>query len=151
MIKCLASAGWGLALLLVTGCTTTRITNLTPSQAPRSADGLYAFEARWDSDQRAIRPDSFTPFVVVNMQFYPMQRVALTTNRWEALVPLPDDRRFVNYHFKFDYQYNSFPRPRRDSRMSQTYQLEITRPMPPDAATAPVDAAPPAAPPGVRP
>ncbi len=127
MIKRLAFARWGLALLLITGCTSTRITNLTPSRAPRSADGLYSFEARWDSNQRAIRPDSFTPFVVVGMKFYPMQRTALTTNRWEALVPLPDDRRFVNYQFKFNYQYNSFPRPRPDSRVTQTYQLEIIR------------------------
>ena len=127
MIKRLAFARWGLALLLITGCTSTRITNLTPSRAPRSADGLYSFEARWDSNQRSIRPDSFTPFVVVGMKFYPMQRTALTTNRWEALVPLPDDRRFVNYQFKFNYQYNSFPRPRPDSRVTQTYQLEIIR------------------------
>ncbi len=127
MLKCLAFGGWALALLLVTGCTSTRITNLTPNQAPRSPDGLYSFEARWDSNQRAIRPDSFAPFVVVGMKFYPMQRTALTTNRWEALVPLPDDRRFVNYQFKFNYQYNSFPRPRSDSRATQTYQIEIVR------------------------
>jgi hypothetical protein len=54
-----------------------------------------------------------------------MQRTALVSNRWEALVPAPADRRFVSYRFKFDYEYHSIPRPRRDSRLSPPYQLEI--------------------------
>jgi hypothetical protein len=107
---------------------TRQITNMTPRQTTRTPDGLCLFEARWDSNQRAIREDSFTPHVVVGMQLYPMQRTLLTTNRWEAWVPLPDGQQFVNYHFKFDYQYNDFGGPRPDSRNSPTYQLEVLNP-----------------------
>ena len=116
------------SLLVSAGCMTRRITNMTPRQATRTPDGLYRFEARWDSNQRAIREDSFTPHVVVGTEFHPMQRTLLTTNRWEAWVPIPADRKFVNYQFKFDYRYNSIPRPRPDSRTSSTYQLEVLEP-----------------------
>jgi hypothetical protein len=111
--------------LLLAGCTTNQITNLTPRIAHRNADGLYRVEVRWDSTQRSIRPDSFKPQVVVGPEFYPLQLTPLTQNRWEGLVPAPAGQRFVTYHFKFNYLYNSIPMPRADSRLSQTYQLEI--------------------------
>ncbi len=117
-----------LVLLAGTGCTATRITNLTPRQARPSPDGLVLFEARWDSWQRAIREDSFQAWVVVDHQPHPMERTLLTTNRWEALVPVPADRRFVNYHFKFDYDLQGFGRRRPNSRLSPGYQLEILPP-----------------------
>ena len=121
-------AALAVLLFVPAGCMTRRITNMTPRQATRTPDGLYRFEARWDSNQRAIREDSFTPHVVVGTEFHPMQRTLLTTNRWEAWVPIPAERKFVNYQFKFDYQYNSIPRPRPDSRTSSTYQLEVIEP-----------------------
>ncbi len=98
---------------------------MTPLSAPRSPDGLYLIEARWDSNQRSIRKDSFTPHVVVGTEFHPMERVPLTTNRWEAIVPVPANQRFVTYRFKFDYLYDSFPNPRKDSRLSPSHQLQI--------------------------
>jgi len=128
MIKRFALAGATLTLLLAAGCTSTRITNMTPRQATRTPDGLVTFEARWDSSQRAIREDSFTPFVVVGTEFHPMQRTALTSNRWEALVPVPTNGNFVNYHFKFDYQVQGFGRQLPDSRVTRTYQLEMLDP-----------------------
>lgn len=116
------------ALLVVTGCTSTQITNLTPRQAVRSPEGLVAFEARWDSNQRAIREDSFQPYVVIGTDFHPMQRTAFTANRWEVLVAVPTNRPFVNYHYKFDYQVQGFGRRLPNSRSTGTYQLEVLAP-----------------------
>lgn len=113
--------------VLVPGCMTTNsITNLTPRTLPRSADGLYPIEARWDSNQRSIREDSFTPYVLVGTDFYPMVRTPLTVNRWEALVPIPASQKFLTYRFKFDYLYNGIPARRPDSKLSQGYQIELT-------------------------
>lgn len=120
-----ASLAW---VVLATGCLSTRITNLTPRQVTLPADGLVRFEARWDSNQRAIREDSFRPYVVVGGEKHPLQRTLLTSNRWEVLVPVPPDRRFVNYHFKFDYEIQGFGKRRPDSRLSAGYQLEILPP-----------------------
>lgn len=114
-----------LVLGLGTGCLSGRITNLTPRQTVRPADGLIPFAARWDSPQRAIREDSFQAWVVVGEVRYPMERTPRTSNRWEAEVPLPPDRRWVNYHFKFDYAVQGFGRRLPNSRLSAGYQLEV--------------------------
>lgn len=114
--------------VLVTGCTTNKITNVTPRQVYRTPDNIYRIEARWDSNQRSIRPDSLEPKVVVGRDFYSMELTPETRNRWEALVPVPADQRFVTYRFKFDYLYNAIPVPRPDSKASPTYQMEIIEP-----------------------
>jgi len=110
--------------LLLGGCSTT-ITNLTPSQQVRNTTGLYPIEACWDSNERSIRKDSIKPYVVVGAEFYPMQPTSMTVNRWETLVPVPANQKFITFKFKFDYQYDSMPMPRGNSRLSSLYQLEI--------------------------
>ena len=110
--------------LLLGGCSST-ITNLTPKSAPRSATGLYSLEARWDCNQQSLRKESITPSVIIGTEVFPMQQTPLTVNRWETVVPVAADQRFLTYRFKFDYLYNSIPKPRPDSRLSTTYQLEI--------------------------
>ena len=117
-----------LFLLLLTpflfvGCST--ITNLTPSQQPRNATGLYPVEAKWDSRQQSIRPQSIKPSVMVGLQSYPMQKTPLMKNRWETLVPVPADKNSIIYQFKFDYEYNSIPQPLPDSKLSREYKLDI--------------------------
>jgi hypothetical protein len=114
----------GLALALA-GCASNEISNMSPRVLRRSPDGLYPIEARWDSNLRALRDDSMTPYVVIGSEFYPMQRTALTTNRWETLVPVRAGQRFVNYRFKFDYEVAGFGRNHPNSKLSPTFQLEI--------------------------
>lgn len=115
---------------LLQGCasttiTQTYITNLTPPKQVRNESGLYLIEALWNSKQQSIRKDSFKPYVKVGLEFYPMRPTQMLTNRWEALVPLPSDKKYLNYSFKFDYLYNSIPEPRADSKLSSLFQLEI--------------------------
>jgi len=116
--QCLAAAG------LLAGCSST-ITNLTPSRQARNPAGLYPIEARWDANERSIRQDSVKPSVVIGFESYPMQRTALTTNRWETLVPVPANAQFVNYRFKFDYLCDGVPVARPNSRLSPNYQMEV--------------------------
>jgi uncharacterized protein YceK len=110
--------------LLMSGCSTT-ITNLTPKQQVRNASGLYPVEAVWDTNERNVRRETIKPYVVVDTEFFPMRPTSLTVNRWEAVVPVPAGQKFVNYRFKFDYQYDAIPIPRANSRLSSSYQLEI--------------------------
>ena len=111
--------------LLLCGCISNSVVNLTPRQAVRTPDNLYLVEARWKSNEQALRPDSLEPKVMIGRQFHPMDRTPNTENRWEALVPGPATGRFLNYRFKVDYLYNAIPIPRRDSKLSPTFQLEI--------------------------
>ena len=112
-------------LVLLCGCTTNRITSITPRHAVRTPDNLYRIEARWDSNQRSIRNDSFQPYVVIGLDFHPMERTPNTVNRWETVIEVPPQQRLINYRFRFDYLYSAIPIPRADSKMSKTYQLTV--------------------------
>ena len=117
---------WALAFccFALAGCTTT-LTNLTPRQETRNANGLYPVEVMWDSQAANIIKDTIKGYVVVGEDAYPMRRNTMLTNRWETLLPLPSDKEFVNYRFKFDYMYLQIPQPRPSSKLSDPYQLQI--------------------------
>jgi uncharacterized protein YceK len=110
--------------LLLVGCAS--ITNLTPSQYPRQASGFYRVEAEWKSRQATILPDSFQPLVMVGFDTYPMRPVPVVQDRWEAFIPVPADKDFVLYRYKFDYMVNAISKPYPDSLMSPEYTLKIT-------------------------
>jgi hypothetical protein len=108
---------------VLAGCSS--ITNLTPTQYPRDPAGFYRVEAMWKSKKAVIVPDSFKPLVVVDFQTFPMKPVPLVQDRWEAFVPVPADKSFIHYHFKFDFADYAFGKPKADSQMSGTYQLGV--------------------------
>ena len=111
--------------LLLAGCTST-ITNLTPSKQPRNDTGLYPIEVAWDSREQVVRPESLTPFVIVEFEAYKMRPTLGMQNRWETTIPVPTDKTVVPYHFRVDYHYNSYGQPKPGSKLSQGYKLEIT-------------------------
>ena len=111
--------------LLLAGCGTTAIVNLTPSRLPRKDNGQYPFGVEWSSRQQSLIKDSIKAYVVIGLDQYPMQRTPLLTNRWETLVPIAADKDSVLYHYKFDYEYQGFPARQQDSKLSKMYQLLI--------------------------
>lgn len=111
--------------VFMVGCTTSSITNLTPSQQARTATGLYPVEAVWKSHQQSVVQDSIKPFVVVGLEAYPMRPTPLLNNRWETLVPVPADKSHIYYQFKFDYEYKGMPARRSDSLLSKEFRLDI--------------------------
>ncbi len=111
--------------VLLTGCPTATITNLTATQQPRNSTGQYPVELKLDSTQQTLRLDSITPHVVVGFDSYPMRPQLKMTNRWEALVPIPAGTNVINYHFKVDYEFNKFGKPGQGSLRSSQYKLTI--------------------------
>ena len=109
--------------VLFAGCSS--ITNLTPQQQTRNATGLYPVEVALASRQQTLRWETIQPYVVVGVDFYPMRPTSLMKNRWETLVPVPATTNVVYYKFKFDYQYNSIPHRRPDSKLSSEFRLTI--------------------------
>jgi hypothetical protein len=112
--------------LLLVGCASSSITNLTPGQQARTQTGLYPVEAVWKSSQKSVVKDSIKPFVVVGLEAYPMRPTPLINNRWETLVPIPADKQHIYYQFKFDYEFKGMPARRADSLLSPEYRLDIT-------------------------
>lgn len=107
------------------GCTTSTISNLTPSRQPRNANGLYSFEVAFATRQQSLRKETLRPQVVIGLDTYPMRPTSLVQNRWETLVPIPADKEKVYYRIKFDYDYNSVPIRRGNSKLSPPYELQI--------------------------
>jgi hypothetical protein len=119
----------GLSLLiavLLTACATS-VTNLTATRQPRNPNNQYLVEYQWNNNQQALRPDSITPTVIVGFDSYAMRQTPKMTNRWEAFIPVPPDKKAIDYHFKVDYEYNQFGSKRgKGSVLSPEYKLVIT-------------------------
>jgi len=114
-----------LPVLLLTGCAAT-FTRLTPLEQPRNPNNLYPVEVIFSSSQQAMRRDSIQPYVLADGQLYPLRPVAMVTNRWEGLVPVPASASSVSYRFKFDYLYNHWgTEPKPNSASSPLYNLKI--------------------------
>ncbi len=113
-----------LLAVLAAGCTST-VTNLTPSRQARNATGVYPVEAIWDTNEQAVRLDSIKPVVIIDQSIYPMRRTIGMSNRWEAVIPVPADKNSVLYQFKFDFEYNRFGKPGKDSKLSAPLRLDI--------------------------
>ena len=116
--------------LILGGCassapTRSTIVNLTPPELTRNPDNQYVIECAWSSNQQSIRKDSYKAYVMVGLTFYEMRQIPMMKNRWEAVIPGPEDSNAIHYRFKFEYLYNRIPEPRQDSRLSQQYQLRI--------------------------
>jgi hypothetical protein len=110
--------------LVLAGCNAT-FTNLTPQRQTRNTDNLYPVEVALASRQQTLRWTSIRPQIVVGTEHYPMRPTPLMTNRWEGLIPVPSGRKDVEYHYKFDYEYNSLGKPGTSSAVSPQYFLRI--------------------------
>lgn len=109
--------------LLLAGCST--ITNLTPAKTGRNPAGLYPVEVSWQTRQQSLKLGTLKPQVMVGNELYLMQAVPIVSNRWETLIPIQPGMKGIQYRFKFDYEYNAVPAPRKDTKMSKEYKLEI--------------------------
>ncbi len=108
---------------MLTGCTTTTITNLTASRLPRKDNGQYRVEVEYATRQESLVKDSMKAYVIVGDDKYPMQRTPMLPDRWETLVPIPKDQTVLTYRFRFDYEYKAIPTLRSESRETKFYQL----------------------------
>jgi hypothetical protein len=111
-------------LLLLPGCAT-NFTNLTPQHPTRNADNLYPVEVAFNSNRQALRWDSIRPQIMVGNEYYQMRPTMLMQNRWEGVLPVPPGTKTIKYRYKFDFECNSFGKPKADTALSQEYTLQI--------------------------
>lgn len=124
MMKTLLAA-LSLAALLVTGCVTNTITNLTSSTVARDPKGMYRVEYQWDSNQQTVRPETIKPFVISGAGTYEMKPVMKMNNRWETWIPVPPNQNSVEYFIKVDFQYTVFGGVKNASKRTKDYVLNI--------------------------
>ena len=54
-----------------------------------------------------------------------MRPIEKVPGRWEALVPVPSEKEFLNYRYKFEYIQNGIPDAKSGSQLSAPYQLRL--------------------------
>lgn len=116
----------GLCLLaaLLAGCATT-VTNITATSQPRNPNNQYLIEFQWNTTEQSVIPDSIQPYVVTGFDTYEMRPVMRMTNRWEAYVPIPADKKVLVYSFKVEYETRAFGGAKKRAKNSEEYKLYI--------------------------
>jgi len=114
---------FSLLLALATGCATNSVTNLTPTEMPRSANHMYRVEYQWESTQQTMRPETIKPYVLVGFDQIPMKRVM--NNLWEGWIQVPPGANEVTYRFKVDYEYTGYGKLKPASKLSRDYKLIV--------------------------
>jgi hypothetical protein len=125
MLKKMFALALPAVALVLAGCGTTSLTNLTSTVQPRNPNNLYLIEYQWDTTKQAVRPDSIKPVVISGFETFEMRQVLNMSNRWEALVPIPAAKDSLNYSFKVEYEYNRFGKPGKSNIRSPDYTLTI--------------------------
>lgn len=123
-MKGLNPCATALLAVFLAGCAPHYV-NLTPNSLPRAASNDYPFEVEWQTRRSGANNSEVRGYVVIDQQFFPLQRVPQTENRFEGRAPIPTGRHTVLYRYKFDYHYPGMPGKVISSDWSPEYRLKL--------------------------
>jgi hypothetical protein len=93
----------GLGALLLGGCATIGLTNLTPSSLPENPSGIYTFTLRVTPKSTTVVPDSIVPHIVVGAESHDMQKSDSVPGIYEFDYKLPPNQSAIPYYFLVSY------------------------------------------------
>lgn len=103
--KLIAWLTMALSLVLLTGCETLTLTNLTPGNLPENPSRIYTITLRvTPSRSAAAVPQNITPFIIIDGKNYQMAKSKLGENIFEYDYQLPASRTEMAYYFLVKYQ-----------------------------------------------
>jgi hypothetical protein len=100
----LPACGAALALILLGGCTTMSLTNLTPSTLPANPSGIYTFTLRVTPKSSVVVEDSVAPHIVVGAESHEMTKSDTIPGIYEFDYRLPSGQDNIGYYFLVSYQ-----------------------------------------------
>ena len=95
--------GTTLALALLAGCTTVKLTNLTPTSLPENPSQIYTFTLRVKANTQTVDAASLAPHIVIDGQNFPMKPSPLGQGIYEFEYQLPPGRDQMAYYYLVDY------------------------------------------------
>jgi hypothetical protein len=101
--RILSVLGTALALALLAGCTTVKLTNLTPTSLPENPSQIYTFTLRIKTNSSTVDAASVAPHIVIDGQNFPMKPSPLGQGIYEFEYQLPPNRDEMAYYFLVDY------------------------------------------------
>jgi hypothetical protein len=99
----LPACGAGLAAVLLGGCATMGLTNLTPSSLPENPSGIYTFSLRVTPKSTTVVPDTIAPHVVVGAESHDMVKNPTVPGIYEFDYKLPPGQTSIGYYFLVSY------------------------------------------------
>src|SRR5271168_5654771 len=93
----------GLALAALCGCTTVKLTNLTPSSLPENPSGIYTFTLRVVPQSGAVSEASISPHIVVGAESHDMVKSDVSPQIFEFDYKLPAFQSDIGYYYVVDY------------------------------------------------
>jgi len=95
--------GTALALALLAGCATVKLTNLTPTSLPENPSQIYTFTVRIKANTNTVDAASIAPHIVIDGQNFPMKPSPLGQGIYEFEYQLPPGRDEMAYYYLVDY------------------------------------------------
>jgi hypothetical protein len=92
-----------LALLALCGCTTVKLTNLTPSSLPENPSGIYTFTLRVATTSNSVSQASIAPHIVVGAESHDMVKSDVSPQIFEFDYKLPAFQNDIGYYYVVDY------------------------------------------------
>jgi len=99
----LPASSAALATMLLCGCATMSLTNLTPSSLPENPSGIYTFTLRVTPKSTTVVPDSIAPHIVVGAESHDMKKSDSVPGIYEFDYKLPTGQDAIGYYFLVNY------------------------------------------------
>ncbi len=99
----LPASSAALATMLLCGCTTMSLTNLTPSSLPENPSGIYTFTLRVTPKSSTVVPDSIAPHIVVGAERHDMKKSDSVPGIYEFDYKLPTGQDSIGYYYLVNY------------------------------------------------
>jgi hypothetical protein len=93
-----------LAALVLGGCASVGLTNLTPSSLPGNPSGIYTFTLRVTPKTSTVLADTITPHVVVAAEVHDMRESATIPGIYEFDYHLPPGQTSLTYYYLVDFK-----------------------------------------------
>jgi len=93
-----------LALVLLGGCATMGLSNLTPSSLPENPSGIYTFTLRTTPKSVDVVPESITPRIVIGGESHDMVKDPAIPGIFEFDFKVPPGNSSLGYYFVVNYQ-----------------------------------------------
>jgi hypothetical protein len=97
------ACGAALGALLLGGCATMGLTNLTPSSLPENPSGIYTFTLRVTPKSTTVITDTIAPHIVVGAESHDMVKSDSVPGIYEFDYKLPPGQDSVGYYFLVSY------------------------------------------------
>lgn len=111
--KILFGLGAALAMVVLPGCATLTLTNLTPPALDENPSEIYTFTLRVTPHTNTILASSIAPKIVIDGKSFDLRKSSLGDGLWEFDYQLPPGREQIPYYFLVDYnvQGNNIEQP----------------------------------------